>query len=156
MLKQIHSSTSSPKRLGDASMPLLQAEQSLGTLLLVVSNMHADTQQSTARLDWSVEQAVHAHYTLNQAAIRRWRSPKTASSMQAWWHQKIQHSLLHNEQPTTPARIGIEYGPASKLLSKLHKHSVWTFHKILTSRRGSWLAHLTTLVVVQSLTSSRS
>ncbi len=33
------------------------------------------------------------------------------------------------------AKIGIEHGPASKVMSKLHAHSVLTFHKILTSRR---------------------
>ena len=33
------------------------------------------------------------------------------------------------------AKIGIEHGPASKVMSKLHEHSVLTFHKILTSRR---------------------
>ncbi len=33
------------------------------------------------------------------------------------------------------AKIGIEHGPAGKLMSKLHEHSVLTFHKILTSRR---------------------
>ena len=33
------------------------------------------------------------------------------------------------------AWIGIEYGPASKVLFKLHEHSVLTFHKILTSGR---------------------
>jgi len=33
------------------------------------------------------------------------------------------------------ARIGIEHGPASKVMSKLHEHSVLTLHKILTSRR---------------------
>ncbi len=34
-----------------------------------------------------------------------------------------------------PAKIGVEHGPANKIMSKLHKHSVLTFHKILTSRR---------------------
>ena len=29
----------------------------------------------------------------------------------------------------------VERGPASKVMSKLHEHSVLTFHKILTSRR---------------------
>jgi len=33
------------------------------------------------------------------------------------------------------AKIGIEHGPASKVMSKLHEHSVLKFHKILTSRR---------------------
>ncbi len=33
------------------------------------------------------------------------------------------------------AKIGIEHRPASKVMSKLHEHSVSTFHKILTSRR---------------------
>ena len=33
------------------------------------------------------------------------------------------------------AKIGIEHGPASKVMSRLHEHSVLTFHKILTSRR---------------------
>ena len=33
------------------------------------------------------------------------------------------------------SKIGIEHGPASKVMSKLHEHSVLTFHKILTSRR---------------------
>ena len=33
------------------------------------------------------------------------------------------------------AKIGIEHGPANKVMSKLHEHSVLTFHKILTSRR---------------------
>ena len=33
------------------------------------------------------------------------------------------------------AKIGIEHGPASKVMSKLHEHSVLTFHKILTPRR---------------------
>ena len=33
------------------------------------------------------------------------------------------------------AQIGIEHGPANKVMSKLHEHSVLTFHKILTSRR---------------------
>ena len=33
------------------------------------------------------------------------------------------------------AKIGIEHGHASKVISKLHAHSVLTFHKILTSRR---------------------
>ena len=33
------------------------------------------------------------------------------------------------------AKIGVEHGPASKVMSKLHEHSVLTFHKILTSRR---------------------
>jgi len=32
------------------------------------------------------------------------------------------------------AKIGVEHGPASKVMSKLHEHSVLTFHKILTSR----------------------
>ncbi len=36
-----------------------------------------------------------------------------------------------------PGRIyhGIEHGATSKVMSKLHEHSVLTFHKILTSRR---------------------
>ena len=33
------------------------------------------------------------------------------------------------------AKIGIEHGHASKVISKLHAHSVLTFHKILTYRR---------------------
>ncbi len=33
------------------------------------------------------------------------------------------------------AKIGVEHGLASKIMSKLHEHSVLTFHKILTSRR---------------------
>ena len=36
------------------------------------------------------------------------------------------------------AKIDIEHGPASTVMSKtcpLHEHSVLTFHKILTSRR---------------------
>ena len=33
------------------------------------------------------------------------------------------------------AKSGIEHGPASKVMSKLHEHSVLKFHKILTSRR---------------------
>ena len=33
------------------------------------------------------------------------------------------------------AKIGIEHGPESKVMSTLHKHSVLTFHKNLTSRR---------------------
>ncbi len=33
------------------------------------------------------------------------------------------------------AKIGVEHGPASKVMSKLHEHSILTFHKILTSRR---------------------
>ena len=33
------------------------------------------------------------------------------------------------------AKIGVEHGPARKFMSKLHAHSVLTFHKILTSRR---------------------
>ncbi len=33
------------------------------------------------------------------------------------------------------AKIGIEHGPASKVMSKLHEHSVLTFHKVLTSGR---------------------
>ncbi len=33
------------------------------------------------------------------------------------------------------ANFGIEHGPASKVMSKLHEHAVLTFHKILTSRR---------------------
>ncbi len=33
------------------------------------------------------------------------------------------------------AKIGIEHGSASKVMSKLYEHSVWTFHKKLTSRR---------------------
>jgi len=33
------------------------------------------------------------------------------------------------------AKIGIEHGPASKVMFKLHEHSVLTFNKILTSRR---------------------
>ena len=33
------------------------------------------------------------------------------------------------------AQIGIEHGPANKVMSKLHEHSVLTFHKIITSRR---------------------
>ncbi len=33
------------------------------------------------------------------------------------------------------AKIGIEHGHASKVMSKLHEHSDMTFHKILTSRR---------------------
>ncbi len=33
------------------------------------------------------------------------------------------------------AKIGVEHGPANKVMSKLHEHSVLTFHKILTSRR---------------------
>ena len=32
------------------------------------------------------------------------------------------------------AKIGIEHGPASKVMSKLHEHAVLTFHKILISR----------------------
>ncbi len=44
-------------------MPLLvQAKQTLGTVLLVISSMHADTQQSITGLDSiAVEQALHAH-----------------------------------------------------------------------------------------------
>ena len=33
------------------------------------------------------------------------------------------------------AKIGVEHGPANKVMSKLHEHSVLTIHKILTSRR---------------------
>ncbi len=33
------------------------------------------------------------------------------------------------------AKIGIEHGPANKVMSKLHEHFVLTFHKLLTSRR---------------------
>ncbi len=33
------------------------------------------------------------------------------------------------------AKVGIEHGTASKVMSKLHEHSVLTFHKILTFRR---------------------
>jgi len=33
------------------------------------------------------------------------------------------------------AKIGIEHGPASKVMSKLREHSVLTLHKILTSRK---------------------
>ena len=33
------------------------------------------------------------------------------------------------------AQIGVEHGPTNKVVSKLHEHSVLTFHKILTSRR---------------------
>ena len=33
------------------------------------------------------------------------------------------------------ARIGMEHGPASKVMSKLHECSVLIFHKVLTSRR---------------------
>ena len=33
------------------------------------------------------------------------------------------------------ARIGIEHGPASKVMSKLHKHCALTFHNLLTCRR---------------------
>ncbi len=33
------------------------------------------------------------------------------------------------------AQIGIEHGPANKVMSELHEHSVLTFHKTLTSRR---------------------
>ncbi len=33
------------------------------------------------------------------------------------------------------AKIGAEHGPANKVMSKLHEHSVLIFHKILTSRR---------------------
>ena len=33
------------------------------------------------------------------------------------------------------AKIGVEHGPANKVMSKLHEHSVLTFHNILTSRR---------------------
>ena len=32
-------------------------------------------------------------------------------------------------------KVGMEHGPASKFMSKLHEHSVLTFCKILTSRR---------------------
>jgi len=31
------------------------------------------------------------------------------------------------------AKIGIEHGPASKVMSKLHEHYVLTFHKILNN-----------------------
>lgn len=31
--------------------------------------------------------------------------------------------------------IGIEHGPAGKVMSKLHEYSVLTFHKTLTSRK---------------------
>ena len=34
------------------------------------------------------------------------------------------------------AKIGVEHGPASKVMSKLHEHYVLTFHKILISRKG--------------------
>jgi len=57
MLKQFHCSNSSPK----PSMPLLQAEQTLGTVLLDISSMHAVCQQSITGLDSIVEQALHAH-----------------------------------------------------------------------------------------------
>ena len=33
------------------------------------------------------------------------------------------------------AKIGVEHRLGSKVMSKLHEHSVLTFHKILTSRR---------------------
>ena len=33
------------------------------------------------------------------------------------------------------ANIGVEHGPANKVLSKLHEHYVLTFHTILTSSR---------------------
>ena len=47
-----------------------------------------------------------------------------------------QDNLGHNFTTSdTLAKIGIEHGPASKVMSKLHEHSVLTFHKILTSRR---------------------
>jgi len=32
------------------------------------------------------------------------------------------------------AKIGVEHGPANKVMSKLHEHYVLTFHKILISR----------------------
>jgi len=35
----------------------------------------------------------------------------------------------------TLSKIGIEHGRAGKLMFKLREHSVFTFHKILTSRR---------------------
>ena len=33
------------------------------------------------------------------------------------------------------SKFGIEHGPAGKVMSNLHEHSILTFHKILTSRR---------------------
>ena len=41
------------------------------------------------------------------------------------------------DPPDALARIGMEHGLASKVRSKLHEHSVLTFHKILTSWRIS-------------------
>ena len=43
-------------------------------------------------------------------------------------------SQYHNTSSAL-AQIGIEHGPASKVMSKLHEHCVLAFHKILTSRR---------------------
>ena len=43
-------------------------------------------------------------------------------------------SQLHTTSDAL-AKIGIEHGAASKVLSKLHEHSVLTYHKTLTSRR---------------------
>ncbi len=46
-----------------------------------------------------------------------------------------QSGSQHHTTSDALAKIGIEHGPASKVMSKLHEHSVLTFHKILTSRR---------------------
>ncbi len=43
---------------------------------------------------------------------------------------------LNSDTSEALAQIGIEHGPASKVMSKLHEHSVLTFHKILTSSRN--------------------
>ena len=45
-----------------------------------------------------------------------------------------QFESQHHTTSDTLAKIGIEHGPASKVMSKLHEYSVLTFHKV-TSRR---------------------
>ena len=45
-----------------------------------------------------------------------------------------QSGLQYYANSDALAKIGVEHGPASKVMSILHEHSVSTFHKTLTSR----------------------
>ncbi len=47
----------------------------------------------------------------------------------------IGQSGSHDHTTSYALKIGIQHGPASKVLYELHEHSVLTFYKILTSRR---------------------
>ena len=46
-----------------------------------------------------------------------------------------QSGSQYNTTSEASAKIGIEHGPANKVMFKLHEHSVLTFHNFLTSRR---------------------